>query len=201
MKTYTVLKTKTPASFSTAEILTDFYSPWTEDKVPPMTFRALWNEKSFLFRFEVFDTDIHTFVETNHKMEVVHSDRVEIFLRRDEQLDPYFCLEMDPLGRVLDYKTQYYRKFEYEWQWPGKDDLEVKAEFIPNGYRVEGTISLHSLNELGLLKNGILEAGLFRGKCLSPAPNPVFNWISWIHPDSESPDFHIPSAFGKLLLV
>jgi hypothetical protein len=26
------------------------------------------------------------------------------------------------------------------------------------------------------------------------------SWISWLKPTSETPDFHIPSAFGTLVL-
>lgn len=201
MKNYTANKTTSLPDWNHAERLTDFCSPWTGEPVPPMVFMALWNQEKFIFRFEVADTGIRVYEETNHKMEVVHSDRVEIFFRSDERMDPYFCLEMDPSGRVLDYRTRYYRRFEYEWQWPGKDDISVKAEFNSTGYSVEGAISLQSLRELELLRDGILEAGLFRGKCLTPAPDASFNWISWVRPDSEQPDFHIPSAFGRIKLI
>lgn len=201
MKEYKAIHCNSIPDWNRAEVLNDFSSPWTNDGVPPLTFRALWNEDAFMFRFELVDTDIRMYTATNHKMEVVHSDRVEIFFRSDEKMAPYYCLEMDPLGRVLDYKTQYYRKFEYGWQWPGNDSLKVKAGLLPSGYWVEGAIRLDSLRELGLLKDGKIEAGLFRGKCLEPHPDTTFNWISWVRPDSETPDFHIPSAFGEIRLI
>ena len=134
-------------------------------------------------------------------MEVVDSDRVEIFFRRDEQLDPYYCLELDPLSRVLDYKAGYYRQFDFEWHWPGLKDLVVNGMFSEPGYAVEGSATLASLSRLGLLQNNILEAGLFRGQCLKLPPEPEFKWISWAKPESSTPDFHIPSAFGRIVLV
>jgi hypothetical protein len=106
-------------NWENAPELKKFIYPWSSGKPPGLTFRALWDEMRFYFRFDAEATDVLTYVNTNHKMEVVHSDRVEIFFCSDEKLDPYYCLEMDPLGRVLDYRTRYYRQFEYDWQWPG----------------------------------------------------------------------------------
>lgn len=182
-----------------ANILSDFSFPW-EDKVSPKTvFRALYDENYFYFRFDVEDDNVLTHVNEDHKMEVVDSDRVEIFFRRNEKLNPYYCLEMDARGRVLDYVTQYYRDFDYEWQWPGTENLDVKASESNGGYVVEGAISLSSLEELGLLKNNQLEAGLYRGYCMKlPRPKAELRWISWVKPEVNKPDFHIPSSFGLL---
>jgi|WetSurSiteA1Bulk_404760.scaffolds.fasta_scaffold03225_6 hypothetical protein len=167
-----------------------------------MTFRALWDDLNFYFRFDVTGSGILTFVKDNYKMEVVDSDRVEIFFRADDQLNPYYCLEMDPLGRLLDYKARFYRQFEYDWQWPGSRNISVKSGPTASGYFVEGMITLESLKKLHLLNNNALQAGLFRGQCIRlPDPEAEFRWISWIRPESENPDFHIPSAFGIIKLV
>ena len=56
MKEYKAIHSNSLPEWDRAEVLTDFCSPWTEDGVPPMTFRALWNETAFMFRFEVVDT-------------------------------------------------------------------------------------------------------------------------------------------------
>jgi hypothetical protein len=184
-----------------AVVLKDFICPWSPEKPAGMTFRALWNDLRFYFRFDITSSKILTYTSTNNKMEVVDSDRVEIFFRSNNQLDPYYCLELDPLGRILDYKARYYREFEYGWQWPG-EQLEVQTGFTPYGYFVEGSISLSSLKELDLLHNQVLEAGLFRGECLKlPDPESTFNWMSWVKPESHRPDFHLPSAFGRIKLV
>ena len=182
-----------------ANVTNDFSFPW-EDETPPKTsFRALYDKIFFYFRFDVEDDNVLTHVKDDHKMEVVDSDRVEIFFRQDENLNPYYCLEMDARGRVLDYVTRYYHDFDYEWQWPGTDNLEVKASENKEGYVVEGSIRLSSLKELGLLKNNVLEAGLYRGYCTQlPNPEAELGWISWVKPEVNKPDFHIPSSFGLL---
>jgi len=108
-----------------ANITDDFSFPW-EDETPPKTsFIALYDNDYFYFRFDVEDDHVLPHVKDDHKMEVVDSYRVEIFFRQDEQLNPYYCLDMDARGRVLDYATRYYRDFDYEWQWSGTDNLDV----------------------------------------------------------------------------
>ena len=188
--------------WSAAEKLEDFTLPWEDKVAPNMSFRALWDDNKFYFRFEVKCSEVLTYVDTNHKMEVVNSDRVEIFFKKDENLNPYYCLEMDAHSRVLDYQTNYYRKFDYEWSWPKQGELDVKANVIVGGYSVEGSINLSSLKEMGILNEDTIFAGLYRGWCTElKKPDSELSWISWVHPDSKDPDFHIPSSFGKLMLV
>ena len=183
--------------------LKDFQYPWEADETSDMEFKALWDHNHLFFQFSVICESPLCYVDKNHKMEVVDSDRVEIFFRKDEKLNPYYCLEMDALGRVMDYKTNYYRKFSYDWSWPGMNQLKVFVKRENTSYTLAGRISLESLANLGLLIDGKLEAGLFRGQCLNlPTDDKEaeLKWISWIKPIAETPDFHIPSSFGILEL-
>jgi len=131
-----------------------------------MIFRAQWDDEKFYFRFDVTGSPILTFVNTNHKTEVMNAERVEIFFRINSQLNPYYCIEIDPLGRIFDYKTRYHRQFDYEWQWPGEQQLVVNAAFTENGYFVEASVTLESLRQLNLLHNNELQIALFRGECI-----------------------------------
>jgi hypothetical protein len=198
---YHAVKAERSVNWGLADVLTDFAYPWNEGLPPAMTFQALWNDERLFFRFEVSGDRFLAAENTHHKMAVVDSDRVEIFFRTDRQMDPYYCLEMDPLSRVLDYRAGYYRQFDFEWQWPGNKTLDVCGVLTTTGYSVEGSVTIASLSQLGLLQNRVLEAGIFRGQCLKLPPDPEFKWISWVLPDSPNPDFHIPSAFGKIILV
>lgn len=184
-----------------ARPLTDFSYPWEKEAAPPTTFKALHNDDWVYFLFIVADDDVNIRKETNHKSEVAASSRAEIFFRIDERLAPYYCLEIDPLGRVLDYEARYHRKFDTNWSWP-KDQLVIKSDQRKDGYSVEFAISKKSLQQLKLLKNNTLEAGLFRANCAFKANGEAdFKWISWLQPDAKTPDFHIPSSFGTLRLV
>jgi hypothetical protein len=179
--------------------LHDFSYPWLNEVSPEMAFRALWDDSFFYFRFDVVSPNTLVYRCSDDKMEVIRSDRVELFLRTDSHLNPYYCLEMDPAGRILDYRARFYRQFEYDWKWPGTGHLMIKAAMTPSGYSVEGKISLLSLQQLSLLQNHELQAGLFRGYCYGPSITlSQLRWISWVVPDSAKPDFHIPSAFGTI---
>ena len=134
--------------------------------------------------------------------DVVESDRVEIFFKADDKMNPYYALELDALGRVLDTEGKFYRDIDFDWTWP-EGHLKVKANTDQEGYTVEGSISFESLRKLGMYKDDkILNAGLYRGEygTTESSGKVQTKWISWVIPKSEKPDFHIPSSFGVLKL-
>jgi len=183
-----------------AKQLKDFAYPWENKRSTTTSFKALHNEDWFYCLYEVQDADVKVYVDKNDKLEVVNSDRVEIFFRKDERMTPYYGLELDPNGRVLDYQAEYHRKFNPTWSWPA-GELIVKASRTADGYKVEVAIQKKSLITLGLLNGNKIEAGVFRAECTSlTGDQATMSWISWLMPASETPDFHIPSAFGTLVL-
>ncbi|HTI08193.1 MAG TPA: sugar-binding protein [Puia sp.] len=183
-----------------ANVLTHFVYPWDSAAPPATSFAALWDGEWLYLLYRVKDDSVIVPVKKNDKKEVGASDRVEIFLTTNPTLTPYYCLELDALARVLDYTASYYRKMDYDWQWP-RGQLIVKSSPTPDGYVVEAAISIRSLKELGLLKNGRLLAGLFRAENMGVVNGRAdLRWISWVRPTSSKPDFHIPSAFGVLVL-
>lgn len=184
----------------TAEV-TDFSYPWRKDQAPLTSFKARWDDHNLYFLYWAADPEIIAKTTNGGEKDVVESDRVEIFFKADDNMDPYYSLEMDALGRVLDTEGHYYRNVDFNWQWPA-GHLILKASTHKEGYWVEGTISLSSLSDLGMLQGSELKAGLYRGEYLTNAEGKTeVRWISWIKPDSETPDFHIPSSFGVLKLV
>lgn len=184
-----------------ANELTDFNYPWETGSPPHTSFRALHNKEWLYCLYDVKDDNINVYVKTNDKSEVVHSDRVEIFFRKDDRMSPYWGLELDPLARVLDYEAVYHRKFNDKWTWPA-GQLIVKSNRTKDGYSVEIAIKKKSLLDLGVIKGTTIEAGLFRGNCveIDLDGDKKIKWISWVKPASKTPDFHIPSAFGILTL-
>ena len=184
-----------------ATVLTDFTYPWEPGKAPATSFSALWDGQWLYCLYQVTDDSIITPVIKNNKIDAGASDRVEIFMTRDTSMTPYYyCLEMDATGRTLDYRASFYRKMDYAWSWPA-NQFVIKTSATAHGYIVEIAISIQSLNDLGLLQNKRLQAGLFRAerKTVQGGYN-SFHWISWVKPNSPQPDFHIPSAFGRLVL-
>ena len=211
LKTYEVKKAAqeikingqgTDPVWAQAAILTDFQLPWNEELPQPMSFRALWTDTALYLLYEVIDHDIVAPGPPKDKRGVLPSDRVEIFFKVKGEMNPYYCLELDPRARVLDYEAHYYRNTDFEWYWP-ENQLQVLSSTRDDGYVVEVRISLQSLRELGIINaDQSLDVGLFRGDFQTNSNGRTeIQWISWVKPDSEKPDFHIPSAFGKLMLV
>lgn len=178
---------------------TDFSFPWEARAVPVTEFRALCDDNYFYFSFIAHDQDIVVQEKFDTESVVAGEDRVEIFFACDDKLKEYFCLEVDPLGRVLDYAASYYRRFDNSWDWPG---VHAAASITDEGYTVEASIPLKSLEALGLPTLGpgwLLKVGLFRADFNHGLiSKPQEHWISWVDPGTEQPDFHVPNAFGCL---
>lgn len=186
-----------------ANPLSNLSYKWNDGTPPKTVFKALWSDTHFYFLFVVDDGEIitdQTGVDENSKVGL--SDRVELFFKNDADLKkPYYCLEMDSDARILTFRSRFYRKYDYEWKWPGTDPLTVKSSLTDTGYIVEGSISMEALKTLQLINNDIIEAGIFRAEYIKTKNGPEPKWISWIPPQSTAPDFHIPSAFGALKLL
>lgn len=185
-----------------ANRLTDFIYPWNEGQPPAMSFQAV-HDKDWLYGvFRVHDPKrILVFSDQDTKLESLLSDRVEIFFRQDEKMDPYYGLEMDANGRVYDFQTSFPKKSNPAWFWPA-GHLKIASVYTPDGYTLEFAVSKKSLKQLGLIRKNKIEAGLYRGECMSIVDKKAeFKWISWIRPESETPNFHIPSSFGLLVLL
>lgn len=211
MKTYQVKKVSRAIQLSgngadplweTALLLTDFSYPWRNDAPPQTAFRALWDDTHFYFLYRATDPEIISKERGLGERDVVNSDRVEIFFKADDKMDPYYALEMDALGRVLDTEGKSPGKVDFDWNWPA-GQLTLKSAIDEEGYFVEGSISFQSLRDLGMYKDDQqLKAGLFRGEYLSDEQGEItVRWISWIIPNAEKPNFHIPSSFGILTLA
>ena len=211
LKTYELKKTEakihvtgygTDPHWEKANLLTDFTYPWRDESAPHTSFRGMWDEETFYFLYRATDPDIILKKSGLEEKDAVQSDRVEIFFKADDKMDPYYALEMDALGRLLDTEGRYPRNIDFDWDWP-EGEMVLKASIDEEGYWVEGAISFKSLRMLGLYKDDrILKAGLYRGEYNSMEDGKIeTKWISWIIPNSSKPNFHIPSSFGILKMV
>jgi len=179
-----------------ANVLSDFQYPWQTDSAPSTIFKALCNKTDFYFLFTAQDAHIHLAPSTgDDRTDALGSDRVELFFKKDDQMNPYYALEIDPSLRVFDSKGRYYKILEKDWSFP-RQHLDLAAHIHEDGYIIEGRISLSVLHELELIEEYKIQIGLFRANYV--AGN--FQWISWIDPESSTPDFHVPSAFGVFIL-
>ncbi len=188
------------ALWNKADKLLDFSSPWDSEKMKSIEFKALCDKETLFFCFKVEDAEIHIDTTDNSIRSINESDRVELFFRPNELMNPYYCLEIDTASRIMDFKARPNKQFDFNWNWPS-DDIEVKSSIESNHFTVEIAISLASLTKLGLLKEGKIETGIYRAK-YNKQENGNFEptWITWVNPNTESPNFHTPSSFGILHL-
>lgn len=183
-----------------ANSLTDFCSPWDKESIKKIEFKAIHNSKKIFFQFKVDDNQVYIYPSDKKNDSINNSDRVELFFRSDTSLNPYYCLEIDPLARIMDFKAKPNKEFDFNWNWPTQD-IEVKSTIEPNYFVVEIAITIQSLKDLHLLKNGKIETGIYRAKYKQQKDNTFKpTWIPWVNPNTETPNFHTPTSFGVLTL-
>lgn len=176
-------------------VLADFVFPWREEEPPATEFSAVSNSETLAFRFRVEDGDLVLPDAEDPGEGALRSDRVELFFSPTADLLPfYYGAEMDPLGRVYDYRASFHRKFDPAWSFRS---LGFSGEIREGGYQVEGTLALEELRDLGCLRSGEMIAGVYRAEFSHLGESIDERWISWVSPDSAIPDFHVPSSFGR----
>lgn len=186
-------------SCESAAVLRDFRFPWEMRPAPATEFRALHDGTQVHFCFDCADEDL-VLAEGDARERVLGSDRVELFFAADARLDPYQCFEMEPRGGVLAYRGRFHRQFDWNWQGP---DLHVQSSVGDGRYQVCGRLPLEVLRDWEVLRPGSNEvlAGVHRAE-FSHRPDGSVQpgWMTWVDPQTERPDFHVPSAFGLWVL-
>lgn len=209
------------SEWAKADVENRFIFPWKKDPAPATEFRALCDGRHLYFTFRVHDEDIVVLEKLRDEEDAMFEDRVELYFSRDEAMKDYYCAEVDSRGRAFDYRGAFYRRLDTAWSFKG---LEAKALPLPQGYVVEGRIPLASFEAVGFprLKPGAkIRCGLYRaefshdrsGRPVEQKPSihnrgrqiegppPIQEWMSWVDPKTEEPDFHVPTSLGWLEIV
>lgn len=183
-----------------ANSLIDFSSPWESEPIKKIEFKAVHNSEKIFFQFKVDEYNFYIDSSSDKNESINNSDRVELFFRADSNLNPYYCLEIDPTSRIMDFKAKPNKNFDFNWNWPSKD---IKVESFKNdtNFIVEITIAIQSLKNLSLLKGNFIETGIYRAK-YNKSENGGYEptWITWVDPNTATPNFHTPTSFGLLEL-
>ena len=157
-----------------------------------------------VFHFDVTDADVVLGGGADAMEKVIGSDRVEIFFSSGLGLNPYYGIEIDPRSEVVDYEARYHRQMNWAWSCDG---LVAETSLMDFGYLVEGFIPMSTFKKLNCLyqddEGYYLIAGLYRAEFShDPEAGPIVeDWMSWVDPEVESPDFHVPSSFGAIRFV
>jgi hypothetical protein len=177
---------------------TNFRVTSDPNKRPPLT-RAwvFWREDKIVFAYDCVDKKVCAEPEIDDEMAINGQDCVELFLWSGQPKDLYLCLELAPLGTVLDYLASFKGRFQTEWDAKG---LKSAAVVTDNGYRVEVELPAENILPLGikLVKGAEFYAGLFRGDYETRKGQAV--WITWVESGADKPNFHTPESFGRFIL-
>ncbi len=173
--------------------LWDFRLPWERNTTPGTMFQALYDTCTLYMNFQAKDQNLIYIDSISNEIDIASEDRVELFLSKNNTMEDYFCIEIDPLGRVLDYRASYYRKFDDIWN---VDGILTGSKISSGSYQVEVAIPLNSLEKMGINISKDFYVGLFRADLENSISGLKESWISWIDPGSHNPDFHIPKALG-----
>lgn len=186
-----------------------FHYPWEDKEAPVTVFKAYNDGTNLYFLFDVTDPDVLVDEEwKDDESTVDNEDRAELFFAGGPVDKPgadgmplYYGVEVDPDGRVHDYSLEYYRKFDGTWNLEG---METAGQTTDGGYVVEGMIPLKSLEDLGLINDdNVMRTGVYRAE-FSKNPDgdePIMEWISWVNPKTEAPDYHVDSSFGEFRIL
>ena len=165
------------------------HAPW--DGLDEGTvFRCFSDQDSFYFLYEVPEQTLTLTEPFLKERDVDPEDRVEIFFSPRLEMDIYYCAEIDPMGRVMDYKAKYYRDFDYDWNFA---TLEVLPKIEEGRYVVAGKLSKQELRDLGVDLGGFY-MGVFRAD-FRPGEKEI--WYSAVPTEDKSPDFHKPEVLFK----
>lgn len=150
------------------------------------------DDSDYVFSFSVSDETPCSLLHTNSKRDLEREDRVELYLSPTADLSaPYYCAEIDPLGRVLDYRATYYRDFDYSWGFATLRTIHVQTA---TGYQIDCRISRTELDSLGIT-NANFHIGIFRADL-----DEAGKLVAWgsMTPMNDPPDFHQPCMFSKI---
>ena len=161
------------------------HAPW--DSLEDETlFHCFTSGEDFFFLSQVKDSTLTYLPEFKGESDVEVEDRVEIFFSPEQTMENYYCAEIDPLGRVLDYQGRFYRHLDYGWNFK---TLKIRGWLTPQGYTVAGKVSVAELEGLGVDVEGGFYMGVFRADYRQDLS---VNWYSAVSSDDPSPDFHKP---------
>ena len=180
------------------QLLTDFSLPWEPGVTPQKTeFRAFCDAENLYFAYKAFEETPMIAEEWTGKTTLNKEDRVEIYFSPDWEMKLYYCIEIDPLGRVHDFRGTRPGGFDSSWTCEGLKVAATRGEEKDNRfYIVEGLIPLKTLRSWGMPEN-MLPVGLFRADLeRTPYSRYHSHWMSWVDLRGHKVSFHMPEALG-----
>lgn len=182
--------------WDTSPQVTGLVDPWHDAQMDQTRFLTCSDNENLYLLYKVHDEHIYC-ADGNEERSVDYCDRIEFFICKDEQMNEYYCLEIDPNGKVMDYRAAYHRNFDYGWTC---DIIDVGTSISNNEYLIEAAIPLEWLKENCFISDSDeIIFGIYRADRRNKDDS-VIDWYTWIDPGTPGPEFHVPGTLGKLIL-
>jgi hypothetical protein len=164
-----------------------FHAPWHGLADDDTALACMATEDSLVVRFEVNEKTFCYSEDFPQERVVDDEDRVELFFSpTGDMSEPYYCMEIDPLGRPMDYKAVYYREMDYGWTFPG---VRISSSVSEGGYSVEVAFAKSGLASLGIDPSDGFWLGAFRADFRTDGS---VDWYSLRSTADREADFHKP---------
>jgi uncharacterized protein (DUF362 family) len=160
------------------------------------TVRALWSDALYVaidLESTGFNVDTTKPVDVE-RTKLYEEDCAEIFLAPDaSNRERYFEIELGPRGHFFDIDVDNAKKTS-DTAWSGKLAIASRADEPAHVAHLE--VAIRAPEVIAALKpNARLPLGLYRIEGRAPR-----TFLAWSPPRTDKPNFHVPSAFGTLVL-
>jgi len=161
--------------------------------------RALWSERALYLLWELRGANLHvdaTRPTATERDKLYEEDCVEMFLAPDPaERRRYFEIELGPRGHFFDLLVDRRTRTASDVAWSSAPEIRTTVD-VP-GHRVVIEAAIRAPDVLRALVRGAkLPLGLFRLE--GQAPNRQY--LAWRPTRTPRPNFHVPEAFGSLVL-
>jgi hypothetical protein len=192
-----VIDGKVDQAWATAPVTT-FDTAWSGDRTAVSTnVRVLWSERALYMLWELDGAGLN--VDTTRPVSVereklFQEDCVELFLAPDPaERRRYFEIELGPMGHFFDLLIDR-RKGTSDAGFSSNAQIRTTVDRAHGKATIE--VALRNPELVGALRRDAkLPVGLFRMEGKAPR-----QFLAWSPTRTPRPNFHVPDAFGTLVL-
>ncbi len=163
----------------------------------PTKVRALWSAKGLYLLFELEGTTPFTDITRpldSERIDLYEENCVELFLVPDpKNRDRYFEIELGPFGHYFDIAVDRTAKPRGNTAWSAQ--LRIATSRDDAKHRAVIEVAIESPDVLAALANSSLPIGLYRMEGKNPR-----QYLAAFPTRTPKPNFHVPEAFGTLVL-
>ncbi|MDB4995039.1 MAG: hypothetical protein JWM74_2471 [Myxococcaceae bacterium] len=163
--------------------------------------RFLWSKKALTALFEIDGTDLNvdaTLPTVTERARLYEEDCVELFLGLEPATPRhYYEIELGPLGHFFDIevdRTPKSTRPRESTAWSASLTIAATHDAARKHATVEVAIAAPEVVH-ALTPGSRLALGLFRMEGKGSR-----HYLAWSPPRTEKPDFHVPDAFGSLIV-